>query len=186
VNLVFLGPPGAGKGTQAARYAERLGVPHVSTGDMLRRAAELADGLGRRVRAVIESGHLVSDEVMGEVVRERLSEPDAREGFLLDGYPRTLPQAEFLERLLAGAGRRLDAVVVFDVPVVELTRRLGLRGRTDDSDEAVRTRLEVYATTTRPLVEWYRGSGLLRLLDGTGGPDEVAARLDRLLGTGAA
>ena len=182
MNVVFLGPPGSGKGTQAARLATELGVPHVSTGEMLRQAVGGGSELGARVKGILDSGTLVPDEVMAGVVRERLAAGDCGRGFLLDGYPRTLPQGELLEGLLAASGRTLDHVAFLDVPDDELVRRLRARGRSDDTVETIRRRLEEYESKTSPLRDRYAARGLLRRVDGTGAPDQVLARLRAALG----
>src|SRR5437588_7654623 len=141
---------------------ERLGVPCISTGDMLRRESESGTQLGLRVKGIMDSGELVDDATMAEVVHERLRQPDAAHGFVLDGYPRTLAQAETLEEILAAAGQRLDAVLLVKVPEEELVRRALARGRSDDREEVVRERLRVYREKTEPLIGYYRGLGLLR------------------------
>lgn len=180
--IVFLGPPGAGKGTQAIRLAQTLGVPHISTGDMLRAAAASGSEFGRRVKAIFDAGQLVPDDVMEGVVAERLAAPDCALGFLLDGYPRTLPQAYFLAGVLAGTGRRIDHVVLIEVPRDELVRRMAARGRSDDTREAIENRLQDYDQKTRPLTEFYGSRGLVRRVEGTGTMDDVAARLSAAVG----
>jgi len=175
--LVLLGPPGAGKGTQAQVLGRRLGIPAISTGDMLREAVAAGSELGRRVESIMSSGSLVDDGTMAEVVRERLARPDAGRGFLLDGYPRTLPQAETLAGILREAGRGLDAVLLVDVPEEELVRRTLARGRADDKEGVIRERLKVYREKTAPLIGYYRERGLLREIDGNRPIDEVTARL---------
>src|SRR4051794_9374994 len=143
--IVLLGPPRAGQGTQAALLASQLGVPAISTGDMLRLAVASGSELGGKVQGIMASGALVDDATMADVVRERLDQEDARPGFLLDGYPRTLPQAETLEGVLRGAGHELDAVLLVEVPEEELVRRAVLRARgEDDREEVIRERLRVY------------------------------------------
>lgn len=178
-HIVFLGPPNAGKGTQAKRLADALGVPAISTGDMLRQAVADGTELGQRVKAVMDAGHLVSDELIAELVKERLRHDDAREGFLLDGYPRTRPQAETLVEILRGAEVDLDHVLLLDCPDAVLTERALKRaeeqGRTDDKPEVVEERLRVYREQTAPLVEYYDGKGLVRRIDGNQSIDEVAA-----------
>ena len=171
--IVFLGPPGSGKGTQAARLAEALGVPAVSTGDMFRAAVAAGSELGRRVQAILDSGQLVSDELTAQIVRARLDEEDAGSGFILDGYPRTAGQAGTLAEILGDRKAYLDQVVSLVVPEEELMRRLLARGRTDDTAETVRQRLEVYQEQTAPLIEFYRSEGLLREIDGHQGIDQV-------------
>ena len=172
-----MGPPGAGKGTQAQVLSQRLGVPAISTGDMLREAVAEGSELGARVQGIMASGALVDDATMAEVVRDRLGKPDAREGFLLDGYPRTLPQAETLEGILRDAGLSLVTVLLVDVPEDELVRRTLLRGRADDRDEVVRERLRLYREKTEPLIGYYRQRRLLRQIDGNRPVDEVAAQV---------
>ena len=164
--VVFLGPPGSGKGTQAVLLAQDLGVPAISTGDMLREAVANGSELGRRVRRIMEAGELVGDELMAEVVEARLASADTSMGFLLDGYPRTAAQAETLERILERASGTLDHVVFIDVPEEELVRRARLRQRIDDREAVVRERLRVYREKTQPLVDHYRTRGLLREIDG--------------------
>jgi adenylate kinase len=184
LKVVLLGPPGAGKGTQAQLLSARLGVPAISTGDMLREAVAAGSDLGRRVEGIMAAGKLVDDELMAEVVRDRLEKPDARRGYLLDGYPRTLPQAKTLEGILTEAGQELDAVVMVDVPVDELVRRSLLRGRADDTEEVIRERQRVYREKTEPLIGYYRGRGLLREIDGHRPVDEVTAHVFAALGLG--
>ncbi len=166
MRLVLLGPPGSGKGTQGERLAERLAVPTISTGDMVRAEIESGSDLGRQVEQIVVSGALVEDQLMARLVRRRLAEPDTAGGFLLDGYPRTLPQADTLASVLMEQGRQLDGVLMIDVPQDELLRRLLDRQRADDKEEIIRRRLEVYDRQTKPLVEHYRNLGLLREIDG--------------------
>ncbi len=166
IRVVMLGAPGSGKGTQAELLAKALGVPAISTGDMLRQAVAQGDPLGHRVKDVMASGALVDDALMSEVVRTRLEREDARTGFLLDGYPRTTVQAATLDGLLADARSGLDAVVLLDVPEDVLVRRAVARRRADDSENVVRERLRVYREKTEPLVSHYSERGLLRRIDG--------------------
>lgn len=180
--VVLLGPPGAGKGTQAQVLCQRLGVPAISTGDMLREAVAEGTELGAKVQGIMASGALVDDATMAEVVRERLAKPDAQRGFLLDGYPRTLPQAETLAGILQRAGQDLNAVLLVDVPEDELVRRALLRGRGDDKEEVIRERLRVYREKTAPLIGYYRERGLLRELDGNRPVEEVTARMLEVFG----
>lgn len=170
---VLLGAPGSGKGTQAERVAAVLAVPAISTGEMLRQAVALGSELGERVQSVMSAGLLVDDELMGEVVRERLSRGDARCGFILDGYPRTIAQAETLESLLAAGDGGLDAVVLLDVPQETLVRRALGRRRADDREEVIRQRLELYRQKTEPLVGRYADRGLLARVDGDRPIDDV-------------
>jgi adenylate kinase len=177
-----LGPPGAGKGTQAQVLSQRLGVPAISTGDMLREAVAEGSELGRKVEGIMSSGNLVDDATMADVVRGRLAKSDACAGFLLDGYPRTLPQAETLAGILRAGDCELDAVLLVDVPSDELVRRALLRGRADDKEEVIRERLRVYREKTAPLIGYYRERGLLREIDGNRPVDEVTAGMLRLFG----
>lgn len=180
MRLVLLGPPGAGKGTQAARIAKQYAVPHISTGDIFREHVKGHTELGIQAQGYIDRGDLVPDEVVRRMVGDRLVQPDAEHGWLLDGYPRTVPQAEALEQLLNGRGKPLDAVLWFDVPEEEFTRRIHSRaaqeGRSDDTEEAVRRRLVEYVEKTVPLEGFYRERGLLHDVDGVGLIDEVADR----------
>ena len=180
--IVLLGPPGAGKGTQAQLLAARVGVPAISTGDMLRAAKAAGSELGRRVGGVMDAGGLVDDALMAEVVRERLAEPDTARGYLLDGYPRTLPQAETLSGILRDAGQALDAVLLIAVPEEELVRRALLRKRDDDTEEVIRERQRVYREKTEPLIGYYRERGLLREIDGNRPVEEVTSRMYAALG----
>lgn len=164
--LVLLGPPGAGKGTQAVALSKHLRVTAISTGDMLRQAVAAGTELGRKVSGLITAGALVDDLTMAEVVRGRLSQPDTRQGFLLDGFPRTLPQAEALRDILAAAASELDLVLLVEVPEEELVRRTMARKRQDDREEVVRERLALYREKTEPLIGYYRRLGLLRSIDG--------------------
>jgi adenylate kinase len=185
MRIVFLGAPGSGKGTQAKLVSQRLSVPAVSTGDMLRAAVRAGTPLGMKARAVMAQGELVPDDLMISLIKEHTAAADAqgRKGFVLDGYPRTIPQAESFERLLAEDGAALDAVVNFDVPdqllIERLSGRAEVEGRADDRPEAVRERLRVYHEKTEPLVNYYRAKGLLVSVDGVGGIDEVAQRIER-------
>ena len=168
--IVFLGPPNSGKGTQAALLATKLGIPTISTGNMLREAVSAGTPLGKRVEDVMNSGILVSDELMAEVISARLAMADCREGFILDGYPRTLPQVETLDRILGQSGYGIDHVVMIDAPedvlVDRASKRLIEQGREDDNLEVVRQRLVEYREKTEPLVDHYRQRGLLREIDG--------------------
>jgi adenylate kinase len=181
--IVLLGPPGAGKGTQAALLASQLGVPAISTGDMLRLAVASGSELGGKVQGIMASGALVDDATMADVVRDRLDQDDARQGFLLDGYPRTLPQAETLEGVLRGAGHELDAVLLVEVPEEELVRRAVLRARgEDDREEVIRERLRVYREKTEPLIGYYKQRGLLYPIDGNLPVDKVTDQMLIALG----
>ncbi|MBS1836384.1 MAG: adenylate kinase [Actinobacteria bacterium] len=206
LRLIVFGRQGAGKGTQAARLAAHYGIPHISTGDMLRAAAASGTEFGGRVKEIMDSGSLVSDEVMEGVVAERLGEPDAARGFLLDGYPRTPGQAEYLQTLLAPEG--IDLAINLEVPEEVVVERITGRRvcvscgttyavgrdasagsgvcakcggsvvqREDDTEDAVRRRLALYASSTEPLLSWFRGHDLLLDVDGVGEPDAIAASL---------
>jgi adenylate kinase len=180
--VVLLGPPGAGKGTQGQVLCQHLGVPAISTGDMLREAVAAGTPLGNKVQGIMASGLLVDDATMADVVRDRLARPDAGRGYLLDGYPRTLPQAETLAGILRDAGQDLDAVLLVEVPEDELVRRALLRGRADDTEEVIRERLRVYREKTAPLIGYYRERGLLREIDGNRPVEDVTAQMLSLFG----
>jgi adenylate kinase len=179
MKLLFVGPPGAGKGTQAQKVAEKLGLAHVSTGDMFR-ALDPETDLGKRVREIMESGGYVSDDIVIEMLQSRISQPDAANGYILDGFPRTLPQAQALDEFLGDNG--LDAVVLFEVDEDEVVGRMLSRGRADDTEETIRTRLGVYRDQTEPLVELYEGRGLIRRVDAMGEIDDITARVLEALG----
>lgn len=183
--LVFLGAPGSGKGTQAARLSARAGVPQISTGDMLRKAVAEGTELGQKARAIMNGGGLVPDDIMIGLIGERISAPDCREGFLLDGFPRTLAQAEALDRLLAQRGRRIDAALNLKVDEARVVERMAGRaaaeGRADDNPETIRERLRVYREKTEPLISWFERKGLLRNVDGAGTVEEVSRAIDECL-----
>ena len=175
MRLLFVGPPGSGKGTQAVRVAERLGIPHISTGEMFRRHVSQGTALGRQVKALMEAGEYVPDEVTGEMLAERLTHPDATGGFILDGFPRTIPQAELLDGLLRETP--LDGVVSLEVDSEELMGRMLSRGRADDTPATIRRRLEVYKGQTAPLLDFYDGRGSIRPVNGSGAIDEITERI---------
>ena len=183
--LLIVGPPGAGKGTQAARITQTYGVPDVSTGDIFRANIKNQTPLGVQVKAIIDAGDYVSNDLTNALVTSRLEEDDARGGFLLDGYPRTLEQVQYLDELLAGKGQALDAVIQLvadqDEVVARLRKRAIEQGRTDDTEEAIRHRQEVYARETSPLIAVYRDRGLLIEVDGLGEIDDVAGRINEAL-----
>lgn len=184
MKVVLLGPPGAGKGTQAQLLSTSLGIPAISTGEMLRGAVAEGSELGQKVSGIMAAGALVDDGTMAEVVEDRLRRDDAQQGFLLDGYPRTLPQAETLAGILARTGSRLDFVLLIEVPEEEIVRRNLLRGRSDDQEEVIRARVRVYSEQTVPLIGYYRQLGLLRQVDGNRPVEEVSASLLALVGVG--
>lgn len=208
MRLILLGPPGAGKGTQAVQLADRYGVPHVATGDLLRIAVKRQTPTGLRAKASMDAGELVPDDVVLDLLRERLSQPDALDGFILDGFPRNPAQAEMIEQLLAGIGQRLDAVVSVEVPDEQIVARLSARAtcpacqrpyhlnggprtcevdgteliqRADDKPEVIRRRLAIFHEQTAPLIEYFRGKDLLVTVDGVGEVDEVEARIAKAL-----
>jgi adenylate kinase len=175
VRLVLVGPPGAGKGTQATVLSKKLGVPHISTGDLFRAHISEQTELGREVKRYLDAGDLVPDGVTNEMVRQRLTEEDARQGFLLDGFPRNVAQADVLAKILAGDGHALDAVIEFRVPEDELVHRLLARGRADDTEDVIRNRQQVYRKETAPLLHHYRD--ILVTVDAMGDVDDVTGRV---------
>ena len=170
VDVVFFGPPGSGKGTQASRLASTLGIPQISTGDLLRANVARGTELGKVAKPIMESGALVPDDLVTRMLKERIEEPDAATGALFDGYPRTVPQAEALDRLLEEEGRSLTAVLFIDVPdpviVGRLVKRAEIEGRADDTPETVAARLRVYREKTEPLADLYRAHGVFHRIDG--------------------
>ncbi len=181
MKLLIMGAPGAGKGTQATALAERYGVPAISTGDIFRYNIKNQTPLGVKVKAIIDAGEYVPDDVTEEIVASRLAEPDCEPGFLLDGFPRTMHQVHFLDRYLAERSDQLDAVVSLMVQPEALVQRLlgraELEGRADDNEDTIRRRMEVYAGQTAPLLFHYENKGLLVDVDGTGTVDEVRQRM---------
>ena len=179
--LLIVGPPGAGKGTQAARIAEHFAIPTISTGDIFRKNIAEGTDLGRQVKAIVDAGDYVPDSLTNALVTDRLNEADAEGGFLLDGYPRTTDQVRYLTELLSSHGHALDAVIQLVADQEEIVRRLRQRaldiGRVDDSEEAIRHRQEVYLRETAPLIEMFREQGLLVEIDGLGAIDDVTARI---------
>ena len=178
--LLILGPPGAGKGTQAAMLSRAIGIPHVSTGVMLRDHVDRGTALGAGAKEIMESGGLVPDDIVIAMVEERLGAPDAACGFLLDGFPRTAAQAEALDEVL-GEESSLEAVINLEAPEDEVVQRILARGRSDDTEEAVRTRIAVYRIQTAPLIDLYTRRGILTRVDGVGPIDEILARIVAVL-----
>jgi adenylate kinase len=180
VRVVLLGPPGAGKGTQAVLLSEKLGVPHISTGDLFRANISQQTPLGREAQKYMDAGDLVPSDVTNRMVEARVNEPDAANGFVLDGYPRTVDQADALEKILKDMNTKLDAVLRFVVPEDTVVERMLARGRTDDNEGVIRNRLRVYREETEPLLDHY--DGLVVSVDGVGEVDDVNARALRALG----
>jgi adenylate kinase len=183
MRLLIIGPQGAGKGTQAALVCRELGIPHVSTGDLFRANIGAGTELGRRAQEYMNAGELVPDAVTQDMVADRLAQPDAAAGFLLDGFPRNLAQADWLTELLAERGTPIDAVLVLTAPDEVLTERMMARGRADDTPEAIRQRLAIYYSETQPLVDYY--ADRVRRIDGVGEIDAIHARIMEAL-TGVA
>ena len=185
MNLLLLGPQGSGKGTQAKRIAEAYDLAHVASGDMFRAAIAAGTPLGRRVEPLLAAGSLVPDELTIEVIRERLAQEDAREGFVLDGFPRTMAQARALDQLLAEIGRELTVVLALHVSDAvsfeRLLRRAQEEGRVDDTPEAIARRLAIYHEQTEPLIEYYRAQDRLVPIDGEGTVNEVFAQIEAAL-----
>ncbi|UPA25753.1 adenylate kinase [Shinella oryzae] len=191
MRLIFLGPPGAGKGTQAKLLTEKYGIPQLSTGDMLRAAVAAGTDVGKRAKAVMDAGQLVSDAIVNEIVSERVAEPDCAKGFILDGYPRTVPQAEALDRILADKGIALDAVIELKVDEDALVKRMenrvaetiaaGGTVRSDDNAESFKRRLTEYREKTAPLSNYYASTGKLQTVDGMANVDKVTAEIDGIL-----
>lgn len=193
MRIVFIGPPGVGKGTQSKKLVEYLQVPHVASGDMLRKAKQDGNFLGpnsldQEVARQMDLGRLVPDAIVVEMMGQRLAQPDCAAGFLLDGFPRTLPQAEALDQCLTDHGTSLDVTLALDVDPDELFRRLMGRAETqdraDDTEETIRRRMQVYRVQTEPLLDYYRDGGILRTIDGMGSPDEVFARIQAVCHAG--
>ncbi len=193
MRLILLGPPGAGKGTQAQRLVEKHGIPQLSTGDMLRAAVAGETEIGLRAKAVMDAGELVSDEIVNAIVAERVEQSDCARGFILDGYPRTLAQADAVEAMLRERGLKLDAVVELVVDDKALVGRIVKRAedaraagqpvRKDDNPEVFEDRLREYYKKTAPLVGYYYAKGMLKSVDGMATIDEVTAKIDAVLGT---
>ncbi len=181
MRIVLMGPPGAGKGTQAISLASELGIPHISTGDIFRSNVSAETELGLLAKKYMDAGEYVPDSVTNDMVKNRLAEPDAKSGFLLDGYPRTVAQVAELDSILNKLGAAVDLVIELTVDIDEVVGRLVQRaaqqGRSDDSEDVIRRRLEVYTEQTAPLIEAYRARGLLKAVDGMGEIEQVRARL---------
>jgi adenylate kinase len=179
--LIFLGPPGAGKGTQAKILADTRQIPHISTGDILRNAKAQGTPLGQKAQGYMDRGELVPDSLILDLIRERLGEADAQPGWILDGFPRNVSQAEFLDSLLQELQQEFDGVVNLDVPDEVLVARMLERGRTDDNETTIRRRLEVYRQQTAPLIKFYGDRQQLHLVDGNQLLDEVTTTLKQLV-----
>jgi adenylate kinase len=185
LNILLLGPQGAGKGTQAQRISEAYGIPHIATGDILRRAMAEGTELGLKVKPIYDSGHLVPDELMIGLIRDRLAEDDTDAGFVLDGFPRTLAQAEALDQMLREIGKELTVVFVLQLPepvaLARLTKRAQIEGRVDDTPEGIAKRLELYRRETEPLIEWYRARSNVVTVHAERSPNEVFAEVQEAL-----
>jgi adenylate kinase len=186
MDILLMGPPGAGKGTQGALLAEALGLPKFATGDLLRDAVKRGTPLGLQAKAVMEAGHLVSDDIILGVVRDELAKPEAANGVIFDGVVRTIPQAEGMERILTEKGRAMDAVLFFDVTDEEILARLDRRRtvehRADDDPAAIATRLQAYREQTAPLLAWYEARRPIKRIPAVGTVDAIAARVRQALG----
>lgn len=181
MRVVLLGPPGAGKGTQAQKLSEKLGIPQISTGDLFRKNITEGTPLGLEAKRYLDAGDLVPSELTNKLVEDRIEQPDAADGFILDGYPRSVEQAKALDDMLKAHGTKLDAVLEFQVCEEELFKRLKSRGRDDDTEEVIHNRMQVYRDETSPLLEYYSHNNL-QTVDAVGSLDEVFARALRALG----
>jgi adenylate kinase len=186
VFVLLLGAPGSGKGTQGKILAERLALPKITTGDILRAAVKAGTPLGREAQKFMDAGSLVPDTVILSMIKEELAKPDAQQGAIFDGFPRTAQQAELVDRTLGERGQRLNHIVLFDVPQEELVRRMMARaareGRSDDTPEAITTRLHVYQRDTAPLIAHYAQRGIVHRVLGSGTVDEIATEIKRVIG----
>lgn len=185
MRLILFGPPGAGKGTQANNIADKYATAHISTGDMLRAAVKNGTELGELAKSFMDRGELVPDNVVIGIIQDRIKEADARQGFMLDGFPRTVGQAEALSEMLRSEGVSIDAVVSIEVVDSEIIERIlerqKIEGREDDTEDVVKNRLQVYRSQTEPLKSYYGAQGVLREVDGMGSIDEVFGRIDKVL-----
>ncbi len=185
MNIVLLGAPGAGKGTQGDILAGKLGVPKIATGDLLRAAVKEGTPLGKQAQQYMNKGELVPDDVILGIVEEKLASPDAAKGVIMDGFPRTIAQAEAVDDLLSARGSRVDKVVTFDVPdgelVIRMLGRAQVDGRSDDTPDTIRKRLEVYRSETAPLISYYKRQSVVTSIDATGTIDDVAGRVESAL-----
>jgi adenylate kinase len=179
--LIFLGAPGSGKGTQAQVLSQNLGIPHISTGDMLREAIAHQTELGGQAKAYMDKGELVPDELILGLIKARLGETDAQGGWILDGFPRNVPQAQFLDQLLTEIEKNIQWVINLQVSDDVIIRRLLLRGRADDSEATIRHRLVVYGEKTAPLVDYFHRQGKLQVIDGDRRPEEISQELQNLV-----